>query len=214
MESLFGRYEAATLLAVERANGGEAAPLEQVIAAFEQLFGALATAATMAESTSLLVDAGLVEWGVGGLGLTVEGRRAIRRSGAHFDPELPEKVEARLSLIEEEDLAPEGELASPSEDDFIEALRALGRGGFEVAPPAEEGPTLSPSRMAGHLTLAPRLLSGLPGGFGIKVEVPGMPEPRPAPPRPEAAPATPPSPPSVRPAEPAPAGEDGGAPEV
>jgi hypothetical protein len=211
MESLFGRYEAATLLAVERANGGEAAPLEQVIAAFEQLFGALATAATMAESTSLLVDAGLVEWGVGGLGLTVEGRRAIRRSGAHFDPELPEKVEARLALIDEEDLAPEGELPSPSEHDFVEALRALGRGGFEVAAPAEDGPALSPSRMAGHLTLAPRLLSGLPGGFGIKVEVPGMPEPSPAPARPEPAP---PPPPSVRPAEPAPAAEQPEAPEA
>jgi hypothetical protein len=207
MESLFGRYEAATLLAVERANGGEVAPLEQVIAAFEQLFGALATAATMAESTSLLVDAGLVEWGAGGLGLTVEGRRAIRRSGAHFDPELPEKVEARLALIDEEDLAPEGELASPSEHDFVEALRALGRGGFEVAAPAEDGPVLAPSKMAGHLTLAPRLLSGLPGGFGIKVEVPGMRGAQPAP-------ATPPPPPSVRPAGTAPAAPDPEAPDA
>lgn len=182
MESLFGRYEAAALLAVERANGGELAPLEQVLASFEQLFGAMVTTSTLAESISLLIDAGLVSWATGGLELTVEGRRTIRRAGAHWDAELPEKVEARLALIGEDELAPEGELPAPTEGEIVDALQAFGRGGFEVRAPMQP---VAPSGLAGVATMGARLLSGLPGGMGLAVELPGMPaaptpHPRPA----------------------------------
>lgn len=171
MESLFGRYEAGALLAVERANGGELAPLEQVILAFEALFGSSVTAPTFAEAIGLLVDAGLVGWEEYGLELTLDGRRLLRRSGTHWDPALPDKVAARLAGIGEEDLAPEGELAAPSEDDVRSAMESLGRGGLQArAPSCEE--TLSPSGLAGHQTIAPRLLAGLGPGISLRVDVP------------------------------------------
>ncbi len=173
MESLFGRYEAAALLAVERANGGELAPLEQVLVAFEGLFGAGVTAATFAESVALLVDAGLVAYTDGGLELTVDGRRTIRRSGAHFEPDLPSKVADRLALIGEDELAPEGELPSPSEEDVLAALASLGKARVEHRAPVT-GDLIAPSGMAGHHTLASRMLSGLPGGFGVRIDIPGV----------------------------------------
>ncbi len=173
MESLFGRYEAAALLAIERANGGELAPLEQVLVAFEGLFGAGVTAATFAESVALLVDAGLVAYADGALELTVDGRRTIRRSGAHFDPDFPAKVADRLALIDEDELAPEGELPSPSEEDVLAALASLGKARIEHRAPVT-GDLIAPSGMAGHHTLASRMLSGLPGGFGVRIDVPGV----------------------------------------
>jgi hypothetical protein len=176
MESLFGRYEAAALLAVERANGGELAPLEQVIAAFEALFGSSVTAETFSESLSLLVDAGLIDWANHGLELTLDGRRTIRRSGSHWDHDFPDKVADRLSRIEEDDLAPEGELPAPSEEDILGALQSLGRGRLEGTAPVP-GDVIAPSGMAGHQTIGARLLAGLPMGFGLRVEVPGVSSP-------------------------------------
>lgn len=171
VESLFGRYEAAALLAVDRANGGELAPLPQVLAAFEGLFGSITTAATFTESLSLLIDARLVEWHNPALGLTVEGRKAIRRSGTPWDAELASKLADRLARIGEEELAPEGELPAPSEEDLEEALKALGRGGFDASgAPAEP---VTPSTLAGNRTIGARLLSGLPGGMGVRVVMPG-----------------------------------------
>lgn len=172
MEALFGRYEAAALLAVERANGGELAPLPQVLAAFEGLFGSIATAATFTESVSLLVDARLVEWHNPALGLTVEGRKAIRRSGTPWDPELADKLADRLSRIAEEELAPEGELPAPSEEDVHEALRALGHGGFEATNQSHD--PVTPSTIAGNRTIGARLVAGLPGGMGLRIVMPGM----------------------------------------
>ncbi|MHB1988715.1 MAG: hypothetical protein ACYCSF_12160 [Acidimicrobiales bacterium] len=173
MESLFGRYEAAALLAVERANGGELAPLEQVIVAFEGLFGSSVTAETFAESLALLVDAGTIKWANRCLELTLEGRRMIRRSGSHWDRELPAKVARRLSQMDEDDLSPEGELAAPSKEEILAALDGLGRGKLEGTAPVP-GDIIAPSGMAGHQTIGARLMSGLPGGFGIRVDVPGV----------------------------------------
>lgn len=176
MEQLFGRYEAAALLAVEKANGGELAPLEQVLVSFEGLFGSSAAPATLSESLSLLIDARLVEWVNHGLELTLDGRKIIRRSGSHWDPELPEKVEDRLQRIEEEDLAPEGELAYPTEDDIRGALASLGRGRLEGTAPVP-GDVISPSAMAGHHTMSARLLSGLPDRMTLRASIPGVNEP-------------------------------------
>ena len=173
MESLFGRYEAAALLAVERANGGELAPLEQVLMAFEGLFGSSVTAGTLSESIALLIDAGLVDWANGGLELTVEGRRTIRRSGSHWDAELPDKVADRLSRIQEDDLSPEGELPSPTEEDLLGAMASLGRGRIDGSAPVT-GDAIAPSGMAGRQTIAARLGAGLPLGYGIRIDVPGV----------------------------------------
>jgi hypothetical protein len=173
MESLFGRYEAAALLAVERANGGELAPLEQVVVSFEGLFGSSVTAGTFAESLALLVDAGLIDWTNHALELTLDGRRTIRRSGSHWDTDFPDKVADRLSRIDEEDLSPEGELPSPSEHDILGALHSLGRGRLEGNAPVP-GEVIAPSGMAGHQTMGARLLTGLPIGYGLRVEVPGV----------------------------------------
>ncbi|MGO9558468.1 MAG: hypothetical protein ACLPQS_13055 [Acidimicrobiales bacterium] len=173
MESLFGRYEAAALLAVERANGGELAPLEQVIVSFEGLFGSSVTASTFAESLALLVDAGLIEWTDHALELTLDGRRTIRRSGSHWDADFPDKVADRLSRIDEDDLSPEGELPSPSEHDILGALQALGRGRLEGNAPVT-GDVIAPSGMAGHQTIGARLMEGLPMGYGIRLGVPGV----------------------------------------
>ncbi|MHB8245568.1 MAG: hypothetical protein ACYDGN_09495 [Acidimicrobiales bacterium] len=173
MESMFGRYEAATLLAVERANGGELAPLEQVLVAFEGLFGSSVTAGTFAESLALLIDARLVDWANHGLELTLDGRRTIRRSGSHWDSDLPDKVAERLQRIEEDDLAPEGELPAPTEHDILGALASLGRGRLEGNAPVI-GDLMAPSRMAGRQTIGARLTTGLPSGFGVRVNIPGV----------------------------------------
>jgi hypothetical protein len=172
MASLFGRYEAALLLAVERANGGELAPLEQVISAYEQLFGASVGAPTFAESVWLLVDARLIEWASGGLALTYDGRKVIRRSGVHWAEDFPDRVAGTLSSIDETDLAPEGELPAPTEEEVAEAMVSLrqGRMSGTIALPAEE---ISPSRMAGVQSIGARMLTGLPAGMSLSL--PGSP---------------------------------------
>lgn len=159
MAPLFGRYEAAALLAVERANGGELAPLEQVIMAFDGLFGSSVTAQTMTESVTLLIDAGLVEFRRSYLGLTVAGRRLIRHSGNHWDDDFPAKVAAKLAHIDEDDLAPEGELAAPSEQDMAAAMAALGRG--EMQAPAPILGNITPSGLAGLAGNSARLFAGM-----------------------------------------------------
>ncbi len=177
MEALFGRYEAAALLAVERANGGELAPLEQVIVAFEALFGSSVTAPTFAESLALLIDAYLIDWNDQALELTLTGRKLIRRSGAHWDADFPDKVASKLAEIDEEDMSPEGELPAPSEDDVMAAMGALGRGRLEGKAPVD-GDVISPSGMAGVQTLGARLLTGLPAGLNLSVAIPGVAAPR------------------------------------
>jgi hypothetical protein len=159
MPALFGRYEAAALLAVEQANGGELAPLEQVIMAFDGLFGTSVTAQTLSESMALLVDAGLVEWRDYGLGLTVAGRRLIRHSGKHWSDDFPARVAEKLSEIDEDDLALEGELASPSEAEVKTAMAAIGRGALKMdGPPAE---SLTPSGLASFAASSARLFAGM-----------------------------------------------------
>lgn len=178
MESLFGRYEAAALLAVERANGGELAPLEQVIVAFEQLFGTSVTASTFTESLSLLIDARLIDWSNGGLELSYEGRKTIRRSGMHSSPDFPDKVAEKLAELDEDDLAPEGELPAPTEHEVAEAMAALGRGQLTGDVPVP-GLAIPPSRMAGYQTIGARLFAGLPAGIGLSLDMPGAQAPAP-----------------------------------
>lgn len=173
MAPLFGRYEAATLLAVEQANGGEMAGLEQVIATFQGLFGSSVTPTTFAEATELLVSARLVEWKSNCLALTVQGRRLIRRSGSHWDSDFPEEVADKLSELDESDLAPEGELDSPSEDDVRRAMRSFSQDVLVGEAPLPGG-TLAPSNLTMRNNIGIRLMQGLQPGMGFSVELPHL----------------------------------------
>jgi hypothetical protein len=106
------------LLAVERANGGELAGLEQVLVAFESLFDRQMDADGYAESCALLCEAGLVEYTDECLGLTPVGRKLLRRTGVPGSSVRPRNVTAELELLEECDLAAAGSVSSPSEEAF------------------------------------------------------------------------------------------------
>jgi hypothetical protein len=143
-EPLFGRYEAAIFLAVDAANGGELAGIEQVFEVFEQLFQRRLTPSELAESLALLCEAGLVEYSESELGVTPRGRKLLRHAGLPGSADRPEKVADLLGALEEDDLAPEGSVPVPSEHDITEALESLeadlagGRApqmGSEVAAP-------------------------------------------------------------------------------
>jgi hypothetical protein len=105
-QSLFGRSEAALLLAIEHANGGEFAPLGQVLVAHQQLFRSVVDPEVLACSGALLIDASLVEWWDGAFALLPKGRKLIRRSGSHWAADFPDRVAERLSQIAEESLSP------------------------------------------------------------------------------------------------------------
>ncbi|MGH9297822.1 MAG: hypothetical protein ACRDZP_07600 [Acidimicrobiales bacterium] len=161
---LFGRQEAAALLAVERANGGEFAAIEQVLSCFNQMFRVYAGAESLEESFSLLIDASLVEWDGAGLALLPDGRKLIRRSGAHWDPELPALLADRLSAIDEDTLSPEGELPAPTAEQIGAAYLALGRDAETGRAPVAGGSLVRELPALNRL----RGLGGGPGvGFGL-----------------------------------------------
>jgi hypothetical protein len=124
-EPLFGRFDAATLLAIEAANGGEWASLGQVIVTFKTLFGELPDADGFAESCGLLCDAGLVEFTGEGLDLHPAGRKLLRRAGRHGNPARPAKVTELLLPFDEGDLGEEGAVATPTAEEVAAALEAL-----------------------------------------------------------------------------------------
>jgi hypothetical protein len=124
-EPLLGRYEAATLLAVDAANGGELAGIEQIFEAFERLFQRRPSASQASESVTLLCEAGFVEYVESELGLTRQARKLLRRAGLPGSPDRPRKVADLLSELEESDLAPEGSVPAPSENDINDALENL-----------------------------------------------------------------------------------------
>jgi hypothetical protein len=124
-EPLLGRHEAATLLAVDAANGGELAGIEQVFEAFEQLFQRRLTPSESADSLALLCEAGFVEYCEGELGLTPHGRKLLRRAGLPRSPDRARKVAELLGELEEADLASEGSVPAPSEEEITDALASL-----------------------------------------------------------------------------------------
>jgi hypothetical protein len=124
-EPLLGRYEAATLLAVDGANGGTLAGIEQIFETFERLFQRRPTASQSAASLALLCDAGLVEYTEGELGLTSRGRKLLRHTGLPGSPDRPGRVADLLGDLEEEDLAAAGSVPAPSERDIEAALNSL-----------------------------------------------------------------------------------------
>jgi hypothetical protein len=124
-QPLFGRFDSATLLAVEGANGGEWAGLGQVLATFERLFGELPEADGFAESCGLLCDAGLVEFVGDGLDLSPAGRKLLRRAGRHGSVERPAKVLELLGRFDEDDLGEEGAVETPTADAVAAALEGM-----------------------------------------------------------------------------------------
>jgi hypothetical protein len=113
------------LLAIENANGGELAGLEQILVAFEGLFQRRMQPEAYAASCALLCEAGLVEGSDESLGLTPEGRKLLRRTGVPGTPERPHRVAEQLALIEELDLAPAGSMATPDAAAFTAAASSL-----------------------------------------------------------------------------------------
>jgi len=124
-EDLFGRFDAAALLAVEAANGGELATLEQVVSTFLALFGESPAPARFAEACALLAEASLVEYQDEALGLTSGGRRLLRRAGTMKAAERPERLLSLLRQLDEGDLAPEGSVPAPTAEAVAAALADL-----------------------------------------------------------------------------------------
>jgi hypothetical protein len=120
---LLGRFDAATLLAVEAANGGEWAALGQVVVTFNVVFGQLPDREEFTESCQLLCEAGLIEYVGEGLGLTPDGRRLLRRAGSR--KERPKNVAELLGEIDELDLAAQGSVPEPDDIAVAAAFEAL-----------------------------------------------------------------------------------------
>jgi hypothetical protein len=128
MGSPFGTEEGAALVAVERANGGELAPLEQVLWALDAITppGEHPDPARFSRSVGLLIRVGVVEYLEGQLGLSVEGRKLLRRSGLLNDPRHVAHVTALLQGFDEIDMEDRDggdELPAPSEAEVARALR-------------------------------------------------------------------------------------------
>jgi hypothetical protein len=102
----FGIQEGAALVAVERANGGELAPLLQVLWTLRGFTprGSRPSPAAFAASTTLLVELGVVEYVDNQLGLTPEGRKLLRRSGMPNDARHVAFVTELLQEFGEDDL--------------------------------------------------------------------------------------------------------------
>jgi len=128
MGSPLGTEEGALLVAVERANGGELAPLEQVLWTLDSLTppGTHPDPARFATSAKLLTRLGVVEYVEDQLGLTVHGRKLLRRSGLANDPRHVAHVTELLQGfdgIDMEDREGAEEPPSPTEQEVAKALR-------------------------------------------------------------------------------------------
>ena len=165
-QPLLVRYEAAMLLAVDGANGGELAGLEQVLVAFEVLFHHPPTVSESAEAIALLSEAGFVEYVQDQLGLTPQGRKLLRRAGLPESPDRPRKVAHLLGELEEIDLAAEGSVPAPTEADLAAALHTLGSDQLEGVAPMLGADVAGPD-VGSSLSLYGSILGGGVGLGGI-----------------------------------------------
>jgi len=124
MRPSFGTQHGAALVAVERANGGELAPLSQVLWTLEGLTppGSLPSLAQFTASATLLIELGVVEYVEDQLGLTPEGRKLLRHSGMPNDSRHVALVTDKLKEFEEIDLEPDPSVPVPTEDDVRRAV--------------------------------------------------------------------------------------------
>jgi len=161
VEPIFGRLDAAVVLAVEASNGGELSSLAQVLATFQRAFNRPVDADDLSESLGLLADARLLEYSHHEIGLAPKGRKVLRKAGAPWDARRPERLTTLLAALCDDDLAPEGTMPAPSPDDVRLALGQLrddaGEGVQLVA-----GDDIAPTA---HSQLLPSL-GGALGGLG------------------------------------------------
>jgi hypothetical protein len=124
MRSSFGTQEGAILVAVERANGGELAPLLQVLWTLHGFTppGSRPDPASFAASATLLISLGVVEYLDNQLGLTPEGRKLLRRSGMPNDPRHVALVTELLQEFDDVDLEDDGPVIAPTRADVQQAL--------------------------------------------------------------------------------------------
>ncbi|MGA2529109.1 MAG: hypothetical protein ABSG36_08100 [Acidimicrobiales bacterium] len=125
MGSPFSLEDGAVLVAVERANGGELAPLEQVLWTLDSLTPPAThpDPVRVARSAELLIRIGVVEFVENQLGLSIEGRRLLRRSGLLNDPKHVAHVTHLLQEFDELDLDEHAEpSAAPTEADLRRAV--------------------------------------------------------------------------------------------
>jgi hypothetical protein len=149
-EPLFGRVEAAALLAVEAANGGELADLEQVIVAYYRLFHRWPDVDDFTFACQLLCEAGLTNYVSRCLGLDPRGRKLLRHSGLPRHSDRPLKVVQLMQDIDEGTLAEEGSLPEPNEEEVRAALEMVrGRPSLGAVTPPLEPRFLLPSPLGG-----------------------------------------------------------------
>ncbi len=156
--SRLGRFDAATLIAVERANGGEWAGLGQVIVTFKVVFGQIPAEDKLTESCQLLCDAGLIEYFDNGLTLTPVGRKLLRRAGSPSGAKRPQVVTELLEDLDDRDLAPQGSVPEPDRADVAAAIRGLTT---EVVDGLERVQAMNATRQAPPMPL---------GNFGVRPE--------------------------------------------
>lgn len=157
---LFGRFDAAVLMAVENANGGEWAGLGQVIVTFDVVFGQSPDVDEFTESCQLLCEAGLIEYFDDGLALTPSGRKLLRRAGSRGGAKRPQAVTDLLAELDDGDLAAEGTVPAPERSEVAAAVQ-------ELTPEAVDG--LERFQAANVNRLAP---STMPlGGLGMRPEL-------------------------------------------
>jgi hypothetical protein len=89
------------------------------------MFGQWPETAEFTEACGLLCEAGLVEWQGGALGLTPKGRKFLRRAGRHGAAGRPKLVTDLLQGIDDKELADEGSVPEPSEEQVASVLRAM-----------------------------------------------------------------------------------------
>lgn len=140
-----GRFDAATLLAVESANGGEWAGLAQVIVTFKVVFAQTPNVEEFTESCGLLCEAGLIEYVDEGLTLTPDGRKLLRRAGSSRSDSRPKNVADLLEIIDERDLAAEGSVPEP---DLAEMTAAFDTLTADVTDDLERVQALNATRLA------------------------------------------------------------------
>jgi len=142
MPSPFGPEEGAVLVAVERANGGELAPLQQVLGALDAFTPAASrpSPAEFANSARLVIELGVVEYVDGQLGLSPAGRKLLRRSGMPNDPRHVAIVTELLQEFDELDLDRDKSSTGPTEADVKQAVSDRER--IEETPGAMASPMI------------------------------------------------------------------------
>jgi hypothetical protein len=124
VRSPFGSEEGVILVAIERANGGELAPISQVLWTLHSFTaqGSRPDPAGFAASAALLIQLGVVDYLDGQLGLTPEGRKLLRRSGMPNDRRHVALVTEQLQEFDELDLESDEPLLAPTEADVQNAI--------------------------------------------------------------------------------------------